>query len=257
MTPRIPSSARPGSLRRCGATLAIVVVLMITTTACAPVSPTVASELDAIYAQSQGLQPQRQEAQQRRDVVILEWATELGVSEEFSQDELNLAFETAAADGAHGPRSLSLWDFYQDYIEQQSQLIGDEIRDDLSIEDVRAYYEQSAERFARQDAVTVEVTEWEGERAVSTYIVDVDETNVRGLQERDDQLIAAASDLAEGEEASVDRGDGRFAQVRCITRTDAGLVPFDDVVQAAASQLTNELFEDGLEEREAGTSDPS
>lgn len=228
----------PGPLWRAGAVLTLALAVLAAATGCAP-TDAVAPEVRSAYSHAAGLSPQQTERGELRDTQILRWAEELGVGDE----------KTLVESGEHGPRDADAWSRYQDHIEQQSQAIRDAIRDGLPIDEVRAYYRQHPDRFEKQDELTLEVTEWQDDRAVSTSTVEVDASSVRAQQEYDDRLISLALTLDEGEQQTVDRGDGRYAQVRCVQRADGGIIPFEDVVQAAAGQLAAHTFEEELEKR--------
>ena len=232
-------------LRRTGAAVVLTAVFASGLMACTAPDAQSADEITAVHEQARGLSSQQQRDHRRSDRALLDWAVELGLADPFSRSQLSLPDEY----DAYGSRDQRLWDKYRDHIEQVSQSIRDHIRDNLHVDDVRKYYRQHPDEFSRQDAITVEVTEWEGTRAVATYRVDIDELSVRGLQERDDDVISAALQLQQDEQVNVDRADGRTAQVRCIRRTDAGVEPFDDVVQAAAARLADEMFTNRLAQR--------
>lgn len=227
-----------GPLSRAGAVLAVAMAVLVGSTGCAP-TDAVAPEVRSAYAHAAGLSPQQAEHGERRDTEILRWAEELEIGDDTTLGET----------GEYGARDADAWSRYRDHIERRSQAIRDAIRDRLSLDDVRAYYRQHSDRFEKQDDLTLEVTEWQDDRAVSTATVEVDAASVRAQQEYDDQVISVALTLEEGEERIVDRGDGRYAQVRCLRRADAGTIPFEDVVQAAAGQLAAEAFEEELEKR--------
>lgn len=240
----------PGPLRRAGAVIAAVVVLAAAATGCTAQADAVDADVRAVYAHAVGLNAERIEAGQVRDTAILAWADEIGAGDDRLLSSLAAGSPpSTAADDGYGARGTDVWSRYQDHVEKQAQAVRDHIRDGLSIDDVREYYAAHPDRFERQDDMTIEVTEWEEARAVSTSTIEIDASTVRALQEYDDRVISAALTLEEGEMQTVDRGDGRYAQVRCLSRTDAGVVPFEDVVQAAAAQLAAETFEAQLAER--------
>lgn len=229
--------------------LALTTATALTLCACAPTQHPIAAEIETIYAQDGSTSDPRRDAQQLRDEAVLRWAAELGVAPGFSAQELQLAHDDPAAGSGYGPREPNLWEFYRDHVEAQSQLIRDRLRAELTIDDVREFYDRHPDRFQRQDEMTIEITEWEGTRAVGTHVVELDEHSVRAAQEQDDAVIAAALELEEGGQTTVDRGDGRYAQVRCLSRAGVGAAPFDDVVQAAAAQFAAAIFEAELADR--------
>lgn len=239
-----------GELERAGAALVVAVALVASVSACAAPARTVATEVETISEDSpQGPEGAAAVLRRERDVAILEWAVERGILEPSFSVQAAIRAERDSLGTRHGARDTALWAQYQDFIEQQSQALKNEIRDRQTVDDVRAYYAQHPEQFDEQDHLTVDVTEWEDGRAISTHSLEITAERVRELQEDDDQLISAALDLAQGQRTTVDRGGGRFAQVSCVTRTDAGTAPFDEVVQAAAAQLASDLFESELDDR--------
>lgn len=256
MIRRTSVQAVPGPILRTGAAVAVALVLATGITGCTMSAAGATADVSAIYEHAEGLSPDRAMEQQRRDAALFAWASERGLAEEFTRAELESAYADATDSSvvaSSGARNQSLWEFYRDYVEQQSQLIRDDIGRDLTIDEVRRFYDQHPEAFDRQDVLTIEVTEWEGPQAVHTRMIEINETTVRSLQEADDDVIAAALVLNEGEQVVVERGDGRSAQVRCVRRADAGIVPFVEVVQAAASQLTAQMFDAALTQRAHGS----
>ena len=243
------SRVRLGPFARIGASLTLAVGLMVTASACTSQASSIAAEVNAIYDQSADRGAGAAAPQRTHDTAILEWAIESGLLEASFSWESITGTQGAQAGAASGPRNAGPWAAYQDFIEQQAQALKEQIRDGLTLDDVRAYYEEHPERFEVQDELSIEVTEWEGGRAAPPYSFDVTAANVRTLQEEDDLLISAALGLEQGEEATVDRGGGRFAQVRCVTRTDAGVTPFNDVVQAASAQHAADIFSAELDSR--------
>lgn len=233
-----------------------MIVVSIALAGCASPSSEVAVAVDAVYAQAEGVSPERADAGMRRDVAVLEWAIELGLEQPLTRGDIEEAYETGGAQSnPYGARGLTLWQYYQERVEEAAQLIRSELIAELSEDEVRAHYEQNQAAFARQDIIVIEVTEWEENRALSPYQVTIDADTVRTLQERDDEIIGAALELASGEQATVQRRDGRYAQVLCLSRDDGGVEPFDDVVQAAAARLADERFEAEVQRRAAALGD--
>lgn len=234
--------------RRWGpAAAAAVVMTGLLAGAAACSSPNAVSpEVAAVYAHAPGLSPERAEIGQRRDMAILEWAAELDLT---GIEDRSAAAPSASARATYGSRDRDEWTRHQDRLEGLAQGIRNRIRDGLTIDEVREYYRSNPENFAQQDALRIEVIEWEGGRAVDTSTLEIDASNVRTLQEYDDQLVAVALALNEGDEQTVDRGHGRYARLRCLTRIDDGLIPFDEVAQAAAAQLAAATFDTELAER--------
>ncbi|WP_156786342.1 peptidylprolyl isomerase [Microterricola viridarii] len=189
---------------------------------------------------------------------MIEWAIELGIEEPVARGDIERLYEAelsrapsggAASSRSFGVRGMTLWHFYLERVELNAQAISFGIRDELTVDEVRAFYEQNQAEFERQDLIAIEVTEWADGRALSSSEVTIDEDTVRTMQERDDAVISAALELAPGGRATVDRGDGRFAQLECLSREDGGVEPFDDVVQAASRQLATARFRTQLEAR--------
>lgn len=223
----------------------------------------VAAAVDSVYAHAEGLQPDAVEARQARDIAVIEWADELDPGEPFSYSDIERAHAQqmaapesvdAAGTVSYGARGTTLWDSYSEELEHREQLVKSSIRDTLTKDEVRGYYEQHLDQFSRQDPITVRVTEWQDGRAVSADEVEIDETNVRMLQEGDDAVISAALALAEGARTTIERRNGTFAQLECLSRADGGFKSFDAVVQAAASQLANQHFQVELQRRQGGVS---
>lgn len=236
----------------------------------------VAGAVQSIYAHAEGIRGDDLAKRQARDVAVFEWSAELGLGELFSVRDLEAGYANsikptapnvtaeapsaaagvgdAGADAAYCARIMSLWDFYLEEVEGREQQLRSHLLEGLSMDEVRTYYDSQSDTFSRQDEITVKVTEWEDGRALASSEVRIDAGNVRMLQEGNDTVISAALGLTAGQQATVQRPDGRFAQLECLSRKDGGVEDFDAVVQAAASQLATERFEAELLRRLGGAS---
>lgn len=230
------------------------------------------ASLASIYAQAEGVAGQDLAQRQARDATVFEWSAGLGLGEPFSAAAFTAAYvnstaaaapatsaepgvsaaPASAAPGAYGARTMSLWDFYLDEVELREQRIRSHLAEALTPAEVRVYYDSHQDAFSRQDEITVKVTGWEDGRALAPSELNIDASNVRMLQEADDALISAALNLTPGQQSTVQRPDGRFAHIECLSRTDGGVEEFDAVAQAAASQLAAERFEAELVRRLGG-----
>lgn len=114
---------------------------------------------------------------------------------------------------------------------------------------MKAYYDEHLDQFERQDILILTIVPWQDGRAGDAYTLTLDEDSVRELQEHHDGLIAAALELEAGEESTVDLGVGSYLQVLCESRTDTSQLPFENVTQAALSQLTAQRFDAELQRR--------
>ncbi len=193
------------------------------------------SAVHAIYERAG--EPDASPQQQLHDIVVFDWAAELDLREPVTVDALQ-----QPESGQTGPRGQSSWEAYEREVDTTIELVVSSIRSELGHDDVREFYEQNLESFARQDVLVVQVTEWEGGRARASTELHIDETTVRTLQESDDTVVSSALLLEAGEQVMVTRRDGTTAEIRCLSRTEAGVDPFEDVTQAAAAQLADELF---------------
>lgn len=218
---------------------------------CATGQGTVADAVETLYA-SASVSDAEAATRQARDAAILEWGAEEQIIALFSATALQSAYDADAAEGPrYGAQTLSFWNYYTEFVDTVAQQLRDGLRQELTEADARAYYDAHPADFARQDTMTVRITEWEGRRAVGVRDVDVDAETVRMLQEADDLAISAALTLRAGEQVTVDRGDGRQALVECVTRESGGTYPFDDVMQAAAVRAASDIFESELRRRVA------
>ena len=228
-------------------------LLAATLAACTTAPSTVATTVEAAHEHAEGIEPDLLGESIARDIAIVQWAVEWDLEEPFSFAELEQSYARDAderGDGAaFGAQTFTVWDHYAERVEEDAQQIQDRIKNELDISEVRAFYDENPDAFARQDEIVVDVVEWQNGRAYSEYEVRLDEANVRTWQEEDDVLVGAALNLDEGEEITVNRGDGRQVQLFSRTRSPAGSYAFDEVVQAAASMLAAERFEHELQLR--------
>ncbi|GAB3815546.1 hypothetical protein GCM10028820_13220 [Tessaracoccus terricola] len=204
----------------------------------------------AVHDEAEGVPGDARAAREAHDVAVLEWASEAGHQEPVTVDELR-ALQAEGSD-PYGPTSLSFWNFYQEWLAAIEEDLRSDVRDSLGPDEVRAFYDENPEQFERQDRIVVTVVPWRDGRAGDSYSLTIDEDSVRRLQEANDLLVAAALELEEGEQVVVDLPDGTQLQVTCESRTDGDLVPFDEVVQAAASQLATQRYAAELERRIGG-----
>lgn len=233
-----------------GLVAAVVCVLSVLLAGCATTGGgTSTAVVETIYAEAQGVSPEQMESRKAHDVAVLEWAVDLDLAEPWTESELRRNYDAGTGQTAFGATDMSFWDFYTERIGQTEDLLKTHIRDSISLDEVRTYYESHIEEFARQDILDVTVMPWQGGRAGDAYTLTIDEESVRLLQEQDDELIAAALELQQGEETLVDLDDDTYFQVTCTSRVDAGYEPFDDVTQAALSQLTTERFNIQIQQR--------
>ena len=236
------------------------IVLSVLLAGCAATPPGTLDSIQQMYTHAEGVSVTQLQERVARGAAMLDWAAELKLTGPFSYEETQKAYQDAVAarvagtttgTDVYGARMNSVWDFYVDEIQGVEQEIQHTLQNELALDQVQEYYTGHPELFRQQDPMTVQVTEWANGRAGLTREVSLDATNVRLVQEADDALISAALALKVGERVTVERGDGNFAQVLCLSRGDGGLEPFDDVVQAAASALARELFDSELRRRSA------
>lgn len=244
---------RPGSVRFLAALVCAVASLL---SACAPATEAgvIAEAVRDIHDEARGVPDDRRRAHEDRDIVVLQWAAELDLAESFSERELRQEYDAAGGaqsdDGRpYGVLELSFWDYYRERVAQVEELVRSHVRDSLSMEDARAYHDANPDEFARQDTIVVDVVPWSDGRAGQPWELTIDERSVRALQEQHDELVAAALVLDEGDQVVVDLRDGSQVQVMCRERTDGGTHPFDDVVQAALSQLATQEMGAEIERR--------
>lgn len=258
-------SEMTGTRRRAGALRLLVVLLCAVASllaACAPASEAevIAEAVRDIHDEAQGVADDRRTAHEDRDIAVLQWAAELDLAEPFSERELRREYDAAGGgqpgdERPYGVLDLSFWDYYRERVAQVEELVRSHVRDSLSMEDARSFYDAHPEAFARQDTIVVDVVPWSDGRAGAPWELTIDERSVRALQEQHDELVAAALELSAGEQAVVDLPDGTHLQVTCRERTDGGILPFDDVVQAALSQLATQEMDAELHRRIAALPD--
>lgn len=242
MNPARPSAA--GRVRNLLAAT-LVCTLSVLLAGCTPGDQgVIVGAVDSVYEQAEGVTPEQREMRELHDVAVLEWAAELELVEPRTAKQLKREYQEThqTTEKNFGVTSMTFWDFYTEYVLQAESLVKQEIRDSLTLDEVRAYYDQHMDEFEKQDVVTVRIQPWQDGRAREPYSLTIDADSVRVLQEQDDELVAAALELEVGEETLVQLDDGSYLQVTCENRVDAGHESFDDVTQAATSQLTTQRF---------------
>lgn len=122
-------------------------------------------------------------------------------------------------------------------------------RDEISVEQAQQFYQAHPERFRRQGTIRVRITPWEGRRALESKEISIDDTTVRQAQEGNDEIIAAALELQPGEVVTVTDRAGNQTQVECLSAELGEVVPFDEVMQAGAQQLAEQIVEEEIWKR--------
>lgn len=224
----------------------------------------IAGAVDTVYERAEGVAPAQRETRKAHDVAVLTWAAELDLVEARTAKQLSRDHdagqqgkqETQSDKKPFGVTDMTFWDFYTEHVLRAEDLLKANVRDSLSLDEVRAYYDQHLEQFEKQDVVTVQVLPWQDGRAGEAYSLTIDEDSARVLQEQDDELVAAALGLEVDEETLVELPDGSYLQVTCTNRVEAGQESFDDVTQAALSQLTTERFDAEVQKRIGAAENP-
>ena len=229
----LPVRARVEKLWReqAGALIAIsltgLVVLSLILAGCWVVFSPLASQKNASSTSQESV---------KRERALSQWAAELGI--DVSSDTQQSRPHNSQI-GAPLPTASEL----------KEDAITDAIRQKLSQEEVRSYYDAHLDQFARQDTLELTVTRWEKGRMVASSEVSLDDSNVRVLQEENDAVISAALDLHSGESATIPLADDVYMQVECRRRESGGVYPFEDVAGAASQQLAREHFATELASR--------
>ena len=144
---------------------------------------------------------------------------------------------------------ISIWNAYRAYILGLEDDLKDSLMEDLTVAQVRQYYEEHPEQFERQDEVKALITPWENNKAGAAFELDIDEHNIRALEEKYDQLIQEIVAIGEGQREIITAEEGKAYEVYVLSRVEKGLYDFDDVVQAASVQCANQVFNDELVKR--------
>ncbi len=138
---------------------------------------------------------------------------------------------------------------YQDLLAQLRHALVVYERSRVSEEDAREFYQANPERFRQQGTVRVKITPWEGKRALAPKEITIDATTVRQVQEGSDDIVSAALELEPGQLVTVTDRAGNQSQVECLSKELGELVPFEEVMQAAAQQLAQERVEEQIWQR--------
>ncbi|MDO5644760.1 MAG: hypothetical protein Q4G21_03570 [Dermabacter sp.] len=224
----------------------LVACMLLALTGCASSTHGIRTEVAETYRAAHRSSAEDLKRQQR-DIAILEWAAELGID---TDPELATARGPGQREAeAPGKDGSQAWTSHIQRVELAEHSIVALILAELTEAEVREYYDRHLSMFARQDILMLEVTEWENSRAVGTVDLQIDESNIRALSESDELLVSAAVNLHQGDNVTIHRGTGRFAQVQCVSREPGGSYAFDEVVQAASFQLAAERFEAHLKRR--------
>lgn len=241
---------------------AVVVVLSVVLTGCTPDNhDVIASAVSAVYDHSAGVTPQQRSAREASDVATLQWAAELDLARARTEKQLRAEYEAARGGAASGEKDfgvddLDFWEFYTEEVLRVKGLLTSDMADSLSLADVEGYYNENLEQFEQQDVIVVDVVRWQDGRAGESSTLTIDAESVRLLQEQDDELIAAALELEAGQDALVELDGDVFYQLSCTSRTDGGHLPFDDVTQAALSQLATERVSAEIQRRMSAAEEP-
>lgn len=138
---------------------------------------------------------------------------------------------------------------YQDLLSQLRHALIVHERSQVSAEQARQFYANHAEWFRQQGTVRLKIIPWEGKRALAAKEITIDATTVRQNQEGSDEIIAAGLELEVGEMVTVTDREGNRTQVECLSKEPGTLVPFEEVMQAAAQQAAQQRVEEQIWER--------
>lgn len=236
-------------LRRIKRVVGVLAVLFLVS-ACAPTAGSEnANFVDQVYAVTHQEKQEFAAEAKSRDLAVMEWANEEGISTVSSLDELLQMYPEAESPGSGQSDGIRTWNAYSRYVDDLESQLKENIRQHVSLDDARGYYNQNRAQFERQDQVKALVIPWEKGRATDPFELEIDGSNVKALEEHYGELIAMVNQMGEGERQVFNLPDGQTYEVEVLSKTDGGLYPFEDVVQAATFQLVDQRFEEELAKR--------
>lgn len=149
------------------------------------------------------------------------------------------------------PLETATWQEVSEVMATNRQFIKDEWTHTLSESDIFAYYQRNIHQFSEQESIKGKLSFWQNGVENWTKEVELSAENIRMVTEQYPELDLVLSNIEVGESKSWKK-DGGMYQFLCIDKKAGRPLPFQDVIEAVASQLVEEKLNDWLEEKLGG-----
>ena len=219
-------------------------IALLTVAGCAPTSSAENSKfVDTVYETTHRDDEQVYAERKAREKALIDLAGDEGITRRFSVN--HLLSQDQGKRLSEGDE-MAIWNAYNEHLKQLETQLREKFRNDVTLDEVRDYYEQNRNQFQRQDQIKAQVIPWEKGRARAAFELDVNAENVKAVEEHFGELIATMNQMVLGERQVVELPDGRTFEVEILSRIDGGIYEFEDVVQAATFQLVDKRIEQEL-----------
>lgn len=158
--------------------------------------------------------------------------------------QLGGATENLRLDGAG-------WQEISETMASNRQFIKDSWINQLEDADILAYYQKHIDRFSEQAPIKGKLSFWQNGVEIWNKEVDISAETVRMVTEQYPELDLILPQIVAGERESWQR-DGGVYQFVCTDRQDGMPLPFEEVIEAVASQLVEEKLNHWLEAKLGG-----
>ncbi|MBF0778774.1 YczE/YyaS/YitT family protein [Streptococcus cuniculi] len=140
------------------------------------------------------------------------------------------------------------WQEVSEVMASNRQLIKDNWATTLSEAELRAYYQRNLHHFSEQAPIRGRLSFWQNGMESWSREVDISAETVRMVTEQYPELDTLLPTIGVGTSESWQK-DGGIYQFLCIERQEGLPLPFQEVVEAVASQLVEEKLNDWLDKK--------
>lgn len=193
-----------------------------------------------------------------RGKVIWNWAEQEGIVDEFSYDAFLEALETEnkkrkelheKGEPVYGPVEFTPMQYYKRLLGECEQALKERKMEELSEEELVAFYEIHQENYRQVDSFTAEYTVWQEGRITYQGILELNDSNMRAMTEADEELANKLLQLEEGGQSTWSDDSGAKKQLICTKREAGGYLSYEEVSGAVLEQCTADEFEKELNEK--------
>ncbi|MFQ9583613.1 MAG: hypothetical protein ACLRZY_09215 [Blautia hansenii] len=121
--------------------------------------------------------------------------------------------------------------------------------EELSEEELVAFYETHRENYRQVDSFTAEYTVWQEGRIAYQGTLELNDSNIRAMTEADEELANKLLQLEEGGQSTWGDDSGAKKRLMCTKREAGGYLSYEEVSGAVLEQCTADEFEKELNKK--------
>ena len=193
-----------------------------------------------------------------RGRVVWNWAEQEGVVDEFSYKTFLEALETEnkkrkefyeKGEPVYGPVEFTPMQYYKRLLGECEQALKERKMEELSEEELVAFYETHRENYRQVDSFTAEYTVWQEGRIAYQGTLELNDSNIRAMTEADEELANKLLQLEEGGQSTWGDDSGAKKRLMCTKREAGGYLSYEEVSGAVLEQCTADEFEKELNKK--------